>query len=469
MSSPNLPLSGIVSVSVYISPQSALPPAFNVGLIGGSSARIPSMGANSRVVSFTSLQAMLTYGFLNTDPEYLAAELYFSQSPAPLTVQIGRQDSTALIGGAVDAAGSGYAVGDTGTIAGGTSGKLATYQVLTLSGSGVATFKITSGGTGYTAAVGAATTATSGSGTGFTVTTTGDVGETPLIALQACRAASSLWYACMWTGAVTADAEAIVAYLQATAQPPSFYFHTTSDAAVLNGQTNNLGLYLGAAGYTRCLIDYATTQGGAAPNNAYACAAAMGVMMGLNTGLAGSYFTLKFKQLVGVIPEPLTSAQIAAIEGSNVNLYLGYQGPYTILEQGTTPVTNTFADQILNQDMLTSAMQINVMNTLVGLGSVPQTDPGETQLIAAVNNACQAAVVRGWLAPGTWDGPQIVISSTQALYPGDAVPAGYKTMAPQYNTQSPANRAARQAMPIYCAITPAGAVHSLAIGVYVSL
>jgi hypothetical protein len=86
-----------------------------------------------------------------------------------------------------------------------------------------------------------------------------------------------------------------------------------------------------------------------------------------------------------------------------------------------------------------------------------------------VNNACQAAVVRGYLAPGTWIGPQIVLSPTVGLYPGNPVPAGYKTMAAQYNTQSPANRAARQAMPIYCAVTPAGAVHSVAIGVYVAL
>jgi|SRR5580700_614158 hypothetical protein len=469
MASPNLPLSGIVTVSVYVSPQSALPPSFNVGLIIGNSQRIPSTGPNSRVVTFTSLASMITYGFLNTDPEYLAAELYFSQAPAPLTLQVGCQDPTAITGGTLDAAGTGYAVGDTGTISGGTAGKLATYQVLTLSGSGVATFSITRGGTGYTAAVGAATTATTGSGTGFTITTTGDVGETPLIAVQQCRIASSLWYACMVTTAVTADAEALAAYLQANASPPSFYFHTTHDTAVLNGQSGNLGAYCSAASYTRIFIDYATTQSGTYPNNAYACAASMGVMMGLNTGLAGSYFTMKFKVLTGIVAEPLTANQIATIEAQGVNLYLGYQGPYTILEQGTTPVQYTFADQVLNLDMLTSTMQINVMNLLTEMPSVPQTNVGEAQLIAAVNQACQAAVVRGYLAPGTWDGPQIVISSTVGIYPGDPVPAGYKTMAPNYSTQSPANRQARQAMPIYCAITPAGAVHSLAIGVYVSL
>lgn len=72
--------------------------------------------------------------------------------------------------------GTGYAVGDTGTISGGVTA--ATYQVLsvTTSGSGknaktgiVATLKITVGGTGYAVAKKVGTTATSGSGTGLLV------------------------------------------------------------------------------------------------------------------------------------------------------------------------------------------------------------------------------------------------------------------------------------------------------------
>ena len=471
MASPALPLQDIVDVTVLVSPQQATAPSFNIGLIGGSSAHIPSVGTGSRVVQFSSLAAMATYGFAPTDPEYEAAELYFEQSPQPVALCVGRQNLTALIGGTLDAPGTGYAVGDVGTLAGGTAGKLAIYKVLTITGGGstgpVATFSIISGGDGYTAAVGVATTATTGSGTGLTITTTGDVGETPLIALTACRAANSVWYACLWTGATTADAEAIVPYLQATAQPPGFYFHTTSDTAVLSGAANNLGATLMAASYTRALILYSTTQGGAAPNNVYAAAAAMGVMMGLNTGLAGSYFTMKFKVMTGVIAEPLNQTQVNTIEANNVNLYVGYANSYVILEQGTTPTTNTFADEILNRDMLTAAIQFSVMNLLTGSPAVPQTDPGETQLIHAVNQACQAAVTRGYIGPGTWTGPSIVLSPSQSLVSGDPLPAGYVSLAPSYATQTPANRAARQAMPIYTAIIEAGAVHSLVVGVYV--
>ncbi len=190
----------------------------------------------------------------------------------------------------------------------------------------------------------------------------------------------------------------------------------------------------------------------------------MGLMMGLNTGLASSYFTMKFKVLTGIIPEPLTVNQINTIEGNNVNLYLGYANQdYTILEQGTTPVSGTYMDQILFRDILTAAMQFNVMNLLVGTPSVPQTDAGETQLIHAVNQACQAQVITGYLAPtNNWQGPQII-----NLAPGDPLPLGYLSQAYPYSTQSTANKNARQAMPIYCAVNEAGAVHSLTIGLFI--
>ncbi len=68
-------------------------------------------------------------------------------------------------------AGTGYVVGDAGTISGGT-GLSATYQVVTVTGGAVTSFTITYAGTGYAVVAGAATLATSGAGTGFEVNIT---------------------------------------------------------------------------------------------------------------------------------------------------------------------------------------------------------------------------------------------------------------------------------------------------------
>jgi hypothetical protein len=65
-------------------------------------------------------------------------------------------------------AGSGYAVGNTGTIAGGT-GSLATFQVTAVTAGAVTAFTITYPGTGYTITTGVAATATSGTGTGLQI------------------------------------------------------------------------------------------------------------------------------------------------------------------------------------------------------------------------------------------------------------------------------------------------------------
>jgi hypothetical protein len=461
MASPNLPLNLIVDVTIQVSAQSAAAPQFNQSIIIGPSPVIPSVGPNSRARLYTGLTGMLTDGFTTSSPEYIAAQLYFGQTPAPQYLLIGRQDLTSLntVIPHSGAAGTGYVVGDVvvPTQIGSSGG---TLKVTSVGGGGVVTgLSVLTDGTAYTVASALATTG--GTGTGLEVDIT-VVGETPLTAVQACRIASTAWWGVMVTDAATADNEAIAAFVQGMT-PVGAYFCTTSDVAVLNNTAGNLAAFLSAASYTRTFVDYATTQGGLYPNNIYACAATMGLMMGLNTGLPASAFTMKFKVLTGIVPEPLTVSQINTIEGNNCNLYLGYaNGDYTILEQGTTPVTGTYMDQILSRDILVAAIQFGCMNVLVGSPSVPQTDAGEGQLIHAVNQACNAQVTTGWIAPGIWEGPIII-----NLAPGDPLPLGYQAQAYPFSTQTPANRALRQAMPIYVAIIEAGAIHSLVVGLYI--
>jgi hypothetical protein len=262
---------------------------------------------------------------------------------------------------------------------------------------------------------------------------------------------------------VTADHEAIAAYAESVT-PLTFYYGTTADAAVLNGSSGNLALVLKGDAYQHTAIIYSTTQSGAAPNNAYACAAIMGVEMALNDGLPNSYFTMWGKVLAGVLPEPLTQAQINIINGNNCNVYVGYVNQYTLLQPGVTP-SGIYIDQALFRSILQVNLQYNVMNLLVSTPSVPQTDPGEQQLIHVCNQACQQMVNIGYLAPGTYEGIQSVLS----LDPGDPLPAGFLCQAYPFSTQSAANKAARQAMPIYIVINESGAVQSVTIGVIVNL
>jgi uncharacterized protein DUF3383 len=284
--------------------------------------------------------------------------------------------------------------------------------------------------------------------------------ETCLAAVQACRLASPNWWGCMVTGAVTADHEAIAAWMQA-AVPMGMYFYTTSDSAVLAGTTGNVMVTLQTALYSRVWGIYSTTQSSAFPNNIYAAAAVMGVVMGLNTGLANSFFTAKFRQLVGIAPEPITLAQVQAIEALNGNVYVSTANVYNWLEQGKV-ANGQFLDEVLNLDMLASDLQFSMINEFIAAPSIPQTDNGEMVLINAGNQVGDRAVARGFLAPGVWRG-QTVLNLT----PGTPLPKGYSFQAQSFAVQSQADRDLRKAMPLYMAVHEAGAMHSLLIGVYV--
>lgn len=459
MAPTTFPLSLVVDVSVQISPIAAAPPTFNQGLIVGTSSVISSA---TRVQQFTSLTAIENAGFSTSSPEYLAAQLYFSASPAPQFVWLGRQNLTAIATAIPHSgsAGTGYVVGDIVgvTQAGANGGQL---QVLTVGSNGVPeTLGVVSGnqGNGYSVATDLVTTG--GTGTGLAVDITA-IGETPLQAVTACRIASPAWYSVGVCGAADADHLAIAAYAQA-ATPQMVYFGNTATAAVAAGTAGNIALELQSASYNRVFLQYATTQSGLYPTQAYIFAALMGCAMGLNTGLAGSYFTFKFKTLPGAQPEPITQTQLTTIEGQNANLYLSYAGVYNWEEQGVVS-NGQFFDEVLFLDMLASQIQYNAIAVFVSQPSIPQSDAGEQLLISAVQQACLTLRNIGFIAQnGTWTGVTVL-----NLASGQPLPNGFLVQAPSFSTQAPSDRQARKMMPIYVSFIESGSGHSLTVGVYV--
>lgn len=544
-----LPLSTVLNVETFISPAGVPGPSFNRALIVGSSSRIPSVGGSGpRIREYYNLEGMESDGFMDTDPEYLAAEIYFGQSPTPAYLSIGRQDLTAIktfnISGGTPVATTGSAaqgstaltVADpTGIIVGqlvsGTGIAPLTFvmavdsatSVVTLSlgttailSSGAVTFTALIGGHGYVAGdivtvvqsgasfgqLQVTGTRTSGSttgvvtalelvegsqGTGYAALNTNSVtggtgtglevdisaiGETPLEAVQACRAADAGWYCCMFVGTATdTDHVNIATYIEA-AYPASTYFVTTGEVIVLTAPSTSLPAQLQALGFNRTWIDYSTVQGGNAPNNIYASAEPMGMAMGRNTGAAGSYFDIMFKPGSGVVPEPLTSSQVAAIcgtndrssQGLNCNCKLPFQGGYSWWMYGTM-ASGIFFDIILNVDMLASDIQYSGVNLLTSIPALPITEGGMAMMRNVISGACQRAQVRGFIAPsGTWDGVNIGIGNA-AINNGDALPKGYALYAPPVSSLSSAQRAARVLPSIVVLVIESESGHSLTVDV----
>ena len=551
MPNPNtLSLESIVDIIVNATPAAAPRSTFNQCLILGTSPRLTQAQRMIQVdQNFAAEMAAAPYAFQTTDPEYIAAGLYFGQSPAPSSGYIGLQDLTALQDVVIHTgnAGTNYVKGDIITVVQGSAsgGKLLVGSVS--SGGVVVTLTKIVGqqGTGYavTGATPATTTTNSVAGAGLEVDIL-TVGETALDALTCCRAANFEWYVCValmarWNGvnlpgAITAGSgyttanglattggtgtgctvnitestgpittvtiadpgngytaadvlhvvqgtnttgsfvvtsvkqdHADIALWAQSATPPTVYAYSTADVGVLNGTAGSVGLALQALKYSRTVGQYSTLQTGSVnANAALAICAILGYAMGQNTGLVNSAYTLKFKGEVGIDTEPLTLTSIAAIEGANVNLYLSYGNFYDWFEQGVM-ADGTFFDQVINRDMLVNDLQLNLADLLNGTPKIPQTDPGETQLIHAVNQAAQKAVDRGYLAPGTFSPLNGLPLLT--LNPGDPIPAGFIALAAPYRTQATADRAARKAMPIYLVVCEAGAVHSVTVQVDVQV
>jgi len=409
---------------------------------------------------------MIADGFTSSMPEYEAAEMYFGQSPSPQFLDVGRQDLTAIGTATLGTThGTSYAVGDQFSITGVTG---AIGQVTGVAAGVVTTFVIIQQGTGATVANNIATTALSGTGTGLTIDVTA-LGESYLEAVTACRIASPAWWGFFCCGTVDADITALAEFAQASA-PSMCLFWNTSGTAVRYNASGNVAAALQTAEYTRAFGIFSTTQGGGAPNNAYIAAGALGVCCGLNTGLANSFFTMKFKQILGASPEfgnfsgSLSQQDANTLEGLNMNVYASYNnGAFEGLEQGTV-ANGEFLDQILNIDYLCSDIQYSVADLLFGQNSVPQTNAGQALLINAVNGACARAATRGFIAGGVWDGDTIL-----NLTAGTGLPNGYLVQSPPYSSVSQADLAARQAAPIYCSIIEAGAVHFVNIAVLVQV
>lgn len=469
MGTQSLPLSILCDVTSTPLTQSVSASLLNQAICIGNSGVIPSQGPNSRAVLMPNLAALTTAGFSATDPEYLYAQTYFSQNPTPQYLWVGCQDPTAIGTLALDPTfgGTGYAVGDVFLVT--QSSASFGYGTVTAVSSGVVTaVSVISGrqGTGYTVGTGLSTVAQSPSvGTGLEVNITA-IGETPLQAVTACRIAAPAWYACSVTTATDADHLAITEYAQ-TAAPLMQYIYATTSSNALTGAPGNIFTLLKTANYTRAHGSYFTTQGGAAPNNAYIAAALAGVASGRTTGLASSNFTLAGKTLVGIIPEALSEAQFNVFAGTpglgfgnNGNVYLNFAQSYSFYEQGINSNGIPFMTQ-LGLDMLTVDAQISVLNVYAGNASIAQDDVGQSLITQAVRGACDRSLARGFLAPGTtWNGPQIL-----SLSPGTVLPHGYMVQSPSFSTQSAGDKALLKGMPVYVAVIIAGSQQSFTISI----
>lgn len=289
-----------------------------------------------------------------------------------------------------------------------------------------------------------------------------------LTAARACRSANSEWYVLIPLGASDSDIMALADWVE-SAQPATILAYTTGESVNLSLHENASGTdadqdtegifkKLKAKGYRRSFGQYCNQ-----PDTPDAVAATMGYAMGANDGTVNSAYTLAYKRLPGVTPDDLTENQVAYVAGTeespgnNGNVYVNRNDYYNVLQQGRMADGTPF-DEIIYLDMLMDRIALNVMDLFYKARKVPDTDPGVTQIMNVVNNACDQFVNIGYIAPGVWKDGDIL-----KLKYGDTLAKGYLVQAESVDNQSQADRENRLSPPIYVSIKLAGAIEYITI------
>lgn len=446
---PNIALDDVISVEVSAAARPAVRNGYNVGLIVGTSARIPQ---SVRCVEFANLEEMSEYGFVASDPEYQAAVMYFGQGAVPTKVVVAKRAASTVAQSATPTITGG---GVTNVTVSATTFKdavgdkdgdyLFTYNGAAWVHNGKVITNIT---TEYGLTLtGAPTSATSIKIAYVSAATS----ESWAVAIAACRDKNNDWYGvyCANTSMTAEDKAAIAVYVDTIT---ALYFFDDGNSDDISNQTTDIFSALMTGKYRRWCGLYSKTD--------YAGAAVMGYAMGANTGAVNSAYTMAYKTLNGVEPDDLSNTQIGYLKAKGANYYILRGGTYRVFEQGIAGYLKEWIDEVIGIDQLTHDLQTACMDVLTTVGKVPYTDSGVLQFVVACNEVCDESVRTGFLAPGVWNGNTVL-----NLDAGDTLEAGYMVQVESVAMQSAQQKASRVCPPIYVCAILAGAVHSVVIKV----
>lgn len=274
-------------------------------------------------------------------------------------------------------------------------------------------------------------------------------GETFTQAITDCRSKNSEWYIVYACDATDDEILSIAQYVESSTIE-TIQFYTTSSSTVLDGEENNLMSKMSKAGYHRSLGQYSTTP--------YAATSIMGYAL----GNSDTSYVLAYKSEPGVSVEDLSQTNITLFKSNYMNYYVCRGSVYNVFELGTM-ADGTFFDEVINLDMLNNELQSSVMNVLTNIDKVPQTDDGVEILNAALVPVLDKFVSKGFIAPGIWNGKNILTVKT-----GDILSTGYLILNDSIDDQTQADREARKAPNTYILLKLAGSIQYVAVNVYIN-
>ena len=477
------PVAKIVSVTILSSPTFPARAGFGLLNIIGIAARLPF---GDRIRFYADLTGVAV-DFSSTDEEYLAAQMYFGQSPRPQSVAISRRFNAAtpaeLLGGTGPEKSiatwqaiinGGFDITVDGVLKQVTAINVSAQATLTAIAATIqtrlqvvsATATFIYDGTRFilrgptTGATATLTYAVVGTGAGapvdissmmgmrvtsFAILTQGVALETITATLDAIQTIDTTWYGVTFTKELT-EAEVKLAMAWTEAKIKVFGYTTSAANCLVTADTTNIGYF------AKNLL-YARTFGVWDDNDPYLICSIFARAFTVNFTEQNSTITLKFKQMPGNSPITITESQRLALLANNLNYYTFF-GASAMLAEGVM-ASGIFIDERHGLDWLQNAIETNVFGTLfTRTTKIPQTDKGVATLVQQVEKACADGVNNGLLAPGVWNGGDLGEMKT-----GMFLPKGYYVYAQPVAQQNQSDRDARKAPPIQAIIKGAGAIH----------
>jgi len=474
----------LVSVTVNLAPLAAARRGFGTLLVAGDSNVIDGV---ERFRTYTDLESVAG-DFGTSAPEYLAASLYFGQSPRPQQMMVGRWLRTAtaalLKGGILTTAEQSLATWTgitTGSFKVTIDGTEKTVTGLDFSAvtnlNGVASeinteltggtvswdgsrFTVTSSTTGVSSTIGFASAAATGTDISGLLKLTsatalapvpGFAAETPVEAAAAFANQSGMWYGLTFAASTmpTDDQTVAVGQFIEGASISRIFGVTETDTRVLDASyTNDLASRFKALNYKRTCVQYSP--------NKYAIASLMGRAFSVNFAANRSTITLMYKLEPGVVAELITETQALTLKDKRCNVFVRYQNDTAIIQYGVMS-GQAYFDEIHGLDWFADALQTAEYNLLYqSKTKIPQTDAGQNQLVTVAANVCQEAINNGLIAPGQWNA-----DGFGQIERGDFLTEGFYIYTPPMASQDQSIREQRIAPPIQIALKLAGAIHEI--------
>lgn len=349
---------------------------------------------------YTKLSDVLE-DFISTDPEYLAAQAVFGQSPSVTKVAISRRQTsdtvvctvdtvanstkyTCTINGTefeftsdVDATGPEIGAGLVAAINGGSEPVTATDNT-----DGTYDLVADSAGVAYSVKVDARQSMA------FVTS------QTPAEDLAEISEENDDWYGLVYADRTEADVLLIAAYVEGVRK----VFGAGSDDSDIidltdSGDTDSIAAKFKSLAYARSFAFYHSAAASSYPE-----AAALGSILPLDPGA----WTLKFKTLSGIAADVLSSTQRTNALAKNCNIHTEVGG-VNIVENGSVG-EGEWLDIIVFVDWLEARITENVYSLLVNQPKVPYTDSGIAAVEAEITRVLQQGVTVGGIAPDDGEG-----------------------------------------------------------------